>query len=71
MGISITNYWYPTEDYIKHLLSIWRKKKDSTLDKLQTFLEKIDRYDVLDDTRNMFCTFETKVYKLLFILIAN
>lgn len=54
MGISITNYWYPTEDYIKHLLSIWRKKKDSTLDKLQTFLEKIDRYDVLDDTRNMF-----------------
>lgn len=62
MGISITNYWYPTEDYIKHLLSKWRKKNDSTLDKLQTFLEKIDRYDVLDDTRNMFCTFETEVY---------
>lgn len=34
-------------------------KNQLTLGKLQTYFEKIDRYDVLDDTSNMFSRYPT------------
>lgn len=61
MGISM-HCWFPTNDYVQELLMTWKEKPDATLAKLQTFFEQIDRYDVLDDTNEMFCECELKLY---------
>ena len=42
---------------IEKLLSYCGPEKNLTLGQLQSYFEKIDRYDVLDDTKQLFCKF--------------
>ncbi len=57
MHISTLSFWFKDGDYMGKLLELWGKEEDATLGKLQEFFEKIDRYDVLDDTMEMFGMF--------------
>lgn len=40
---------------VEHILHAWEKSNTATLGQLQSFLAQLDRYDVLDDTREMMC----------------
>lgn len=59
------SHWVRENDHVRKLLSLWsdKEKENATLGKLQNFFEKIDRYDVLDDTFDLFGTFKNKKMK--------
>lgn len=54
MGLKVM--WAPGDDRMKKLLDLWLEKNsvEANLGKLCEFLERIDRFDVLDDLRDWF-----------------
>lgn len=47
-------FWIEDDDYMKKLLDMWQEREDATVGQLMNFLERIDRYDVIDDCIEMF-----------------
>ncbi|KAK7600810.1 hypothetical protein V9T40_008251 [Parthenolecanium corni] len=56
MGVNTLSNWFPDNDFVQNLLRLWEREKpgESNLGRLREFFELIDRFDVLDDTYEMF-----------------
>lgn len=72
MGVNTLSIWLPDNDFVKNLLDLWARGNpgESNLGKLQEFLKLIDRYDVLDDTHEMFGTY-VQLFKLTIFVIEK
>lgn len=59
MGVNTLSNWFPDNDFVQNLLRLWEREKpgESNLGRLREFFELIDRFDVLDDTYEMFGTY--------------
>lgn len=67
MELSVDVYWTPNND--NDHMAFLLENSNHSIAELEEFLEKIDRFDVLDDCRSLFCTFAVSNFRYVLLEI--